>query len=131
MTLFPRLTLATLLMGSLALPAFALDVSSPKDGSVTPTPSHAAMSVTTKHAPATKSTVAAEKSSLKPGVHKVAATSEVPAIVSKAPATANVTGMSSKDAKVKDTATGMGQEAAKLGTGKTPAPAPAQVTKTN
>ena len=131
MTLFPRLTLATLLMGSLALPAFALDVSSPKDGSITATTSPTALSQTTKQAPATKRTVTAGKSSLKSGVHKAAATSEIPATVSKGPAATGVTGLPSKDAKAKDAATGMGQEAAKLGTVKTPAPAPAQVTKTN
>ena len=80
MTKFPRLTLATLLMGSLALPAFALDPASPKDASATAT-----------HAPG-------KPGQLTSGMHKVAATGDAP--TAKAP----VAGVPSKAAKAKDSA---------------------------
>lgn len=104
MTNLSRLTLATLLMGSLALPAIAQDTKSPKDVSATATSSV----LTTKPAPATKTSEAAVKPSLlKHGVHKAAATSEVPATATKAPVAGTVTSapvgtVPSKDAKAKD-----------------------------
>ena len=114
MTNLSRLTLATLLMGSLALPAIAQDTKSPKDVSATATTAV----VTTKPAPAVKTGQAAVRPSvLKSGVHKVAATSEVPAAVTKAPTTgtatgSTVTGVPSKDAKAKDTATSVTKDSA-------------------
>ena len=88
MTNVSRLTLATLLMGSLALPAIAQDTKSdaksPKDVS--------AMKITE---------TVAKPSLLKNGVHKAAATSEVPAAVTKAPV-AGTPAAPSKDAKAKD-----------------------------
>ncbi len=139
MTKFPRLTLATLLMGSLALPAFALDTTSAKDMSATATSNPVSASVTTKPAHAMKIAQAAGKphalksEPLKSGSpkHKVAATSEIPAAVAKAPTSATVGGMPSKDVKAKEGMgkDSMGKETAKDSAVKPQTPAP--VTKTN
>ncbi len=127
MTNLSRLTLATLLMGSLALPAIAQDTKSPKDVSATATSSV----LTTKPAPATKTSEAPVKPSLlKHGVHKAAATSEVPAAVTKAPVAGTVTSapaanVPSKDAK----ATSVTKDVTKDSAVKPQTTAP--VTKTN
>lgn len=59
-----RLTLATVLMGSLAMPGFAQQASSP---TLTPVPAPAAPAAAAKHAPAMKTDGAGMKKS---GMHK-------------------------------------------------------------
>ena len=143
MSNFSRLTLATLLMGSLALPALALDSVSPKeatqkDVSRVTTAAPVAPKVASSQVHATSAPHAAGK----PGLHKAAANSEIPGTVAKpvtTPSTTSTTGTSttgalpSKDAKAKDApkdATGvMGKDASKDAAPKIPAPAP--VTKSN
>ena len=123
MTHFSRLTLATLLMGSLALPALAQGVTPQvaphKDASATTTPA----SVAPKHAPAMKVTDATGK----PGLHKVAASTDAPAAVVK-PAPGTTTAVPSTDMKPSTTIV-TGKDAVKDGSAKTPTAAP--VTKSN
>jgi hypothetical protein len=131
MTKFYSPMVATLLMGSLALPAFAQGVSTPaaapqKDASAITTPAAASP----KHVPGKVAATA------KPGVHKVAAAGEAPATVAKpahgatAPTTAT-TAAPATDMKagtpVVPGAVVPGKEAAKDGSVKTTAP----VIKTN
>jgi hypothetical protein len=130
MTKFSSLTVATLLMGSLALPAFAQGISTPavapqKDASAITTPA-----ATPKHHSVKLASTA------KPGVHKVAATSEAPATVAKPAHGATAPTTTTTAAPATDMKAGTpvvpgavvpGKEAAKDGSVKTTAP----VTKTN
>jgi hypothetical protein len=126
MTAFSRLTLATLLMGSLALPAFALDTTSTKDASIPTTSSPAPAAVTAKPGHMMKiAHTTGKPSTMKPGVHNAAATSEIPAAVAKPPVPATVAGTPAKDTKAKDVT----KDASKDSLVKPQAPAP--VTKTN
>jgi hypothetical protein len=129
MTNVTRLTLATLLMGSLALPALAQDVSSQSPATAAPA------STVSKHAPAMKISDASVKPGLhtgaRTGVHKAAAGSEIPGSVAKpgpGAAATTTTAVPSKDIKAKDASPVTGTVTGKETT-KTPAAAPA--TKAN
>ncbi len=120
MTNFSRLTLATLLMGSLALPALAQGSATASAGTVAPA------SAVVKHGHAMNVPV----TSGKPGVHKVATGSETTApapVVKPASGVTTTTVAPSKDLKTpmdaKPAVTG--KEAAKDGSVKTPTPTPA------
>lgn len=97
MTKFPRLTLATLLMGSLALPAFALDTTSAKDMSATSNPVSNSVPAKPDHAmkiaQAAARPPALKHGALKSETHKTAATGDAPAKDAKAKTTAKDSSM--------------------------------------